>query len=184
VAPIATTTAVDKAAACLRHGGLLAYPTGGVFGLGCDARDDQAIRRLLAVKHRSAEEGLIVLVADWDAVEPWILPLPPDLAGQRHPGITWLHPAAATAPRLLTGRHQTLAVRLPAWPPTLDLCTAFGAPLVSTSANPSGTPAPLAAAEVEAAFPAGGIDLILDLPCGARRGPSEIRDLPTGHRLR
>ncbi len=178
------TTEVEAAAECLRRGGLLAYPTGGVFGLGCDARNEAAIRRLLELKQRPAEYGLIVLVADWALAAPWILPVPPDWAQRRRPGVTWLHPAAAAAPPLLTGHHKTLALRRPAWPPTLALCTAFGAPLVSTSANPRGAPAPLDAAAVEAAFPAGGIDLILDLPCGERRVPSEIRDLVTGRRLR
>ena len=175
------------ALACLRRQEVLAYPTEGVFGLGCDARNEAACARVVALKQRRPEQGMIVLVDDWTRLGDWIKPLSPQqqqqLSHHRDSFVTWLFPASASAPPWLTGGHTTLAARRPVWPPLYDLCAAFAAPLLSTSANPHGRAAAADAATVRRYFTA-GIDWIWDHPCGGQGRPSSIICLQTGQQLR
>lgn len=175
-----------QAVAVLRAGGVIAYPTEAVWGLGCDPLDAAAVARLLALKGRSADKGLILIAADVAQVEPWLAALD---AGQRAavlatwPGpYTWVVPAPQ-APRWLRGEHASLAIRVSAHPGVQALCRAWGGVLVSTSANRSGE-APLAGpADLQAAF-GDGLGLVLPGALGGDARPSEIRDAVTGAVLR
>ncbi|GAB4183049.1 MAG: L-threonylcarbamoyladenylate synthase [Wenzhouxiangellaceae bacterium] len=173
--------------ACLSQGGVIAYPTEGVFGLGCEATDAEACERIVALKQRSLSQGMIVLVSEWSQVATWIKPL---TAAQQQrldsaddDFITWLMPASESAPVWLTGGQQTLAVRRPTWPPLLQLCHDYGRPLVSTSANPHGLPAVTTVGEVLAYFN-DDIDACWDHPCGGYGRPSSIISLLSGEQLR
>ncbi len=177
----------DAALTALRRSGVVAYPTEGVFGLGCDPRDDAALTRLLALKGRPAAAGLILIAAEFSQLAPWLAPLEPAheaRAAATWPGpVTWVWPASVAVDRRLTGGRATLAVRVTAHPVASALCHAFGGALVSTSANYHGEPPARTAAEVRATFGA-TVDAVIDAPCGGLPGPTEIRDALTGAVLR
>jgi len=96
---------------------------------------------------------------------------------------TWALPCSARVPENLRGAHSTLAARVTAHPVAAALCRAFGAPIVSTSANPSGAAPPRCRAELDAAW-AAGLDGILDGETGGLERPTPIRDARTGEVLR
>lgn len=181
------TDPVARAAAALRAGGVVAYPTEAVYGLGCDPRNQAAVERILDLKGRPTEKGLILIAAEFDQVTPFLAPLPEAMRATvlaTWPGpITWLIPAATQTPPWLRGTHDTLAVRVTAFAPAAALCRAAGMALVSTSANRSGEAPARTAAEVRAIFGT-GLDDVLEGPCGGRERPSEIRDARTGAVIR
>lgn len=176
-----------EAARCVRGGGLVAYPTEAVFGLGCDPLNGSAMERLLALKQRTAEKGVILIAADFDQLRPFIKPLEdslmaPILASWPGPN-TWLLPAADQLPQWLIGRHTTLAVRVTAHPLAAALCRACDSPLVSTSANRSGQHPARSTLQVRLRL-GKGVDCIVNAPLGGSRAPSTIRDGVTGRVIR
>ena len=184
-APIRPTAAI----AALRRGGVIAYPTEAVWGLGCNPFDEAAVTRLLALKQRPVDKGLILIAGalghldgllDWDAI-------PADvrervLASWPGPN-TWVVPATARVPRWITGSHDGVAVRVSAHPAVIALCTAFGGPLVSTSANPAGAEPPR---RLDAFDPVlrGAVDAIVEGDTGGLSSPTRIRDACSGTVLR
>ena len=179
----------DLAPACaaLERGGLVAYPTEAVFGLGCDPSRGETVARLLALKERPEAKGLILIAADFAALQPWLAtPTPAQWARVEAtwPGpTTWLLPAAADCPRRLTGAHDTLAVRVTAHPVAAALCRAHGGALVSTSANPAGAVPARDAATVRRQF-GDAVDAIVEGAAGPATRPSAICDARTGETLR
>lgn len=175
------------AAAWVARGGLIAYPTEAVYGLGCDPDNGRAVRRLLAIKARPEHKGLILIASDWAQLEPYVQSLEPATMAAIHatwPGpVTWLLPARSETPRWVTGEHQTLAVRVTAHPLAAALCRRWGGPLVSTSANRASQPPARTALGVRRAL-GSGIDYLLVGPCGGNARPSSIRDARTGAVLR
>lgn len=175
------------AAAVIRAGGIVAYPTEGVWGLGCDPASREAVERLIALKGRDVAKGLILIAAEEGQLAPWIEPFNPAMADRVRgtwPGpVTWIVPARPDCPAWLTGGRPTLAVRITAHPPARELCVAAGTALVSTSANVSGQ-APLEGPEALHRAFGTALDAILDGPLGGLQGPTEIRDLQTGRILR
>lgn len=171
----------------LRQGGVVAYPTEAVYGLGCRADDRAAVERICALKQRPLEQGVIVLIRDLVQLGDWIAPL--DSAQTERlrstwPGaVTWLLPASEHCPRWLRGRHPSLAVRQSAHPLCRELCAALDVPLVSTSANRSGEAPARSAAEARIIF-GSEVDLVVDAPLGDADTPSAIYDLRSGHKVR
>lgn len=186
-APGTRTNSVEAVARILRAGGVVAYPTEGVFGLGCCPDDPAAVRRILALKGRPDAKGLILISDRLERLAGWLAPLEADARVRVEaswPGpVTWLWPAAPDCPALLRGEHDTLAVRVTAHPPARELCAAVESALVSTSANPAGEPPCTDAACVERRF-GDGVDAILQAECGDLAGPTAIRDARTGAWLR
>lgn len=185
----APVLSLDAAAALLRDGGVLAYPTEAVWGLGCDPMSEAAVRRLLAIKQRSMDKGLILIaarVAQLDALLDWSA-LPDDRVRavlDSWPGAnTWIVPAAPAAPGWVTGAHRGIAVRVSAHPQVIALCEAFGGPLVSTSANLSGLPAVSAQDALDPAL-LERLDGLLPGATGGLDRPSVIRDALSGQVLR
>jgi L-threonylcarbamoyladenylate synthase len=171
----------------LRAGGVIAYPTEAVFGLGCDPLDGEAVLRLLAFKRRPWEKGLILIASDFAQLEPFLLPLSGEdkervLANWPGP-VTWLLPARPEVPRWLRGSHDTIAVRVSDHPLVVALCRAFGGALVSTSANLAGKRPARSVLAVRRQFGA-RLDYILYGPLGGRTRPSAIRDLESGRVIR
>lgn len=172
----------------LRQSAVIAYPTEAVFGLGCDPDSEAAVMQLLALKRRPVEKGLILIAADYQQLMPYIADelLTPEQRQRmfsRWPGpVTWVLPARAETPRWLTGRFNSLAVRVSDHAGVVELCQAFGKPLVSTSANLTGLEPCRNVAEVRAQF---GDDFpVLVAETGGRQNPSEIRDVITGDLIR
>jgi L-threonylcarbamoyladenylate synthase len=171
----------------LRNGGIIAYPTEAVYGLGCDPLDQFAVIRLLKLKRRPWQKGLILIAANYEQLIPFLEPLTPELARKIFavwPGaITWLLPAKPTTPRWLRGQSERLAVRVTAHPLVIKLCERWGNALVSTSANCSGQPPAKSALQVRKRFPH-HIDYIMPGEVGGNPRPSEIRDALTNEVLR
>ena len=177
-----------EAARAIRQGGLVAYPTEGVYGLGCDPWNPLAVERLLRLKSRSMTKGLILLAAGWADLVPFMSPLPVaerDRVLASWPGaITWLLPASPQAPLWLTGGGDRVAMRVTAHPVAAALCRACGKALVSTSANRSGQPPARSALAVRRRFLPGTLDVILHGALGGLSRPTPIRDAVTGVWLR
>ena len=175
------------AARVLANGGVVAYPTEAVYGLGCDPWDRIAVERILEIKGRDLAKGLIVIAADLPQLLPFVEPLPSDRMAEildSWPGPnTWLLPARSTTPAWLTGRFHTLAVRVTAHPLAAGLCRAYGGAIVSTSANRANRPPARSAFEVRRMLDHTP-DYILSGACGGAERPSTIRDGRTGRILR
>ncbi|MGI9342571.1 MAG: L-threonylcarbamoyladenylate synthase [Gammaproteobacteria bacterium] len=176
---------IRQAAIVVRSGGVVAYPTEGVYGLGCDPGDGDAVARILELKKRPASAGLILIAADAQQLDEWIAPGAEErqriAAGAD--GITWVVTAAPDTPEWITGGRATVAVRVTHHPVAAALCAAAHTPLVSTSANRRGCPPALTALAARRTFGA-EIDCVLAGPTGGRGRPSEIRDARTGTTLR
>jgi L-threonylcarbamoyladenylate synthase len=176
-----------RAVHILRAGGLVAYPTEAVYGLGCDPFDEQAVLRLLAIKGRALDKGLILIAAALEQLETLLLPQPPAIMApvlESWPGPrTWLLPAAPSVPVWLTGGSERIAVRITAHPLAACLCREFGAALVSTSANLSGRPAARSALQARRMLGT-RVDYFLTGATGGAARPSEIRDATDGRVLR
>lgn len=172
----------------LKQQHVIAYPTEAVFGVGCDPDSELAVMRLLALKQRSVEKGLILIADNFEQLTPYI----DDTAlteAQRQavfahwPGpVTFVFPARQDTPAWLTGRFNSLAVRVTNHPLVKELCQLYGKPLVSTSANLSGLPPCRTADEVYQQF--GKEFPVLQGDTGGRTNPSEIRDALTGELFR
>lgn len=174
---------IQYAAKQLWQGGVVAYPTEAVWGLGCNPFSEHAVLSLLELKSRPVEKGLILLAADIHQFDPFISHLN-DLQRQRlkntWPGpVTWLVPANALIPKWISGAYETVALRVTDHPVAAGLSRAFGAPIVSTSCNPNGLPAARTAFKVRQYF-GDQLGTITSGTIGGREQPSEIRNLLTG----
>ncbi len=180
---------VDSAVAALRAGGVIAYPTEAVYGLGCDPLNESAVARLFALKKRPPTQGVLLIAAEFAQVEKYIdLATTPVSARARActtwPGPhTWVFPRSATTPAWLAGGHTGIALRVTAHPLAAQLCRIFGGALVSTSANRHGEPAARDAAQVRALF-GDRLGYILDGVTGGLERPTPIRDAISGEFVR
>ena len=182
-------SSIAEVVAALRRGGVVAYPTEAVWGLGCDPRDETATLRLLVLKQREVDKGLILIAAAEAQLAPFIDMDALDAAQRATvraswPGPhTWIVPASLAAPRWITGAHAGIAVRVSAHPGVVDLCNAFGAALVSTSANRAGEPAALAIEHLDP-YIIERVDAVLAGDTGGLERPTDIRDARSGAVLR
>lgn len=171
----------------LCEGGVIAYPTEAVFGLGCDPMNSDAIKQLLHVKNRAMEKGLILIAAEFYQLEPFIDPLPTPLLNkvmETWPGpVNWLLPANPKAPRYLRGKHPLQAVRISNHPTVRALCQKFGGAIVSTSANLSKRPPARTSIQAKRQL-MHKIDYVLHGHVGKLRQPCEIRNGLNDHIVR
>lgn len=173
----------------LANHGVIGYPTEAVFGLGCAPYDEIAVRKLLAMKQRPAEKGLILIAADYSQLLSYVddSKIAQDkrfTVLSRWPGpVTLVLPARADVPRFLRGEHDTIAVRVTAFEPARKLCKTLGTALVSTSANLLGEQALTSAEQVKQAF-GEQIDWIMPGAVGGNTQPSQILNPLTGDVLR
>lgn len=178
-----------EAAAAVRAGGVIAYPTEAVWGLGCDPFDERAVLRLLALKQRDVDKGLILVAGaasqldgllDWERVPP----AQRAAAFASWPGPnTWIVPASDRVPAWITGAHAGVAVRISAHPLVAALCAAFGGPVVSTSANLAGAPPAYRRDALDPALLA-RCDGVTEGETAGLAAPSTIRDALSGAVLR
>ena len=167
----------------MAQGGVVAYPTEAVWGLGCNPFDEQAVMKILRLKHRPVEKGVILVAADIRQFEPFIDHLD-DLQRQKlknsWPGpITWLVPNNGLVPEWITGAFTSVALRVTDHPVAAGLSRAFGGPIVSTSCNPAGLAPARDIHQVRRYF-GSELDGVSNGTVGSRTNPSEIRDLLTG----
>ncbi len=127
----------------IKAGEIIAYPTEAVFGLGCDPLNEKTVSKLLALKHRPVEKGLILIASSFSQLEPYLV-LNEKILSQITPTwpgpVTWIIPSQPWVPEWLTGNHSSLAVRVTNHPIARLLCEKNGEPLVSTSANINSKP--------------------------------------------
>jgi len=156
---------IARAADCLRRGGLVAFPTETVYGLGVHAMDPEAVRRLFDAKRRPANDPLIVHVSSFSQVGPLVVELPHDaerLASRFWPGaLTLVLRRASSVPHEVTAGLETVAVRVPAHPVAHALLLGVSLPIAAPSANLFSRPSPTLAAHVLDDLD-GRIDMILD----------------------
>ena len=184
-----------RAVEILRAGGVVAYPTEAVYGIGCDPWRGAALGRIAAIKRRPLAKGLILIGADCGQLEPFVRPEWMEWVERRlgeeprpsDPPVTWLVPARASVPGGVTGQRggagARVAVRVTAHPVAAELCRGFGGAIVSTSANTAA--APPARSALDARLRLGRrLDFVVSGATGGHSRPSAIRDAESGRTLR
>lgn len=156
---------IDEAVRRLREGGLVAFPTETVYGLGADASNPAAVARIFAAKGRPADHPLIVHLASAAAAGEWARDFPPlarDLAAAFWPGpLTLVVPRAAGVLDEVTGGQETVALRVPSHPVAQELLRRFGGGIAAPSANRYGRVSPTLARHVREEL-GDRVDLVLD----------------------
>lgn len=180
VIPVANPKALEKASQLLKAGGLVAFPTDTVYGVGADAYQPQAVERIYQVKRRPLAMAIPLLIDNAEDLHMVAEPIPDvawALAKRFWPGgLTVVLYRKPEVPDIVTGGGPTVALRVPDHPFALRLIQAVGAPLAATSANLTGRPDPRTAEEVMG-YLEGHIELIVDggrCPGGV---PSTVIDL-------
>ncbi|MDN3608583.1 Sua5/YciO/YrdC/YwlC family protein [Vibrio ostreicida] len=178
----------EQALLALKNGDVIAYPTEGVFGVGCDPDNPEAIQKLLALKQRSVDKGLILIAAHYDQLLPYIdesqlTELQLEKVHQTWPGpMTWIMPCSDKVSHWVSGQFDSIAVRVTDHPLVQKMCHEFGKPLTSTSANLTGEPPCLTTEQVYQQL--GDQLMVLEGETGGREKPSEIRDAKSSKVLR
>ena len=162
----------------LKFGELIAYPTEGVCGLGCDPNNLEAVKKILDLKERSSSKGLILLGSRFEQfneyafAEEYKAKLMTKWPGPH----TWLVPAKQGVSTLLIGSNDKVALRLSNHEIVCELCEGFGGAIISTSANKEGLPTLTGEREIADVFP----DVkILKGRLGDLKRPSTIQDVVT-----
>jgi L-threonylcarbamoyladenylate synthase len=178
----------ERARNIVQTGGVLAYPTEAVWGLGCDPWNQSAVEKILALKNRPVEKGMILVASSVQQVRFLLDPLTEKL--QRAAESYWPGPVTCLLPDInqqipewVRGTHSTIAVRVSDHPVVGALCEAAGMPLISTSCNPAGKEPARDAAQVRSYFD-GRLDWIVPGSLGGNPKPSRIIDIVTGQQLR
>ena len=177
---------IAGAAELLRDGGVLAYPTEAVFGLGCDPDNRAAFENIFALKRRPPERGVLLIAADFSQIADWIDAPRAAIARAQAtwPGPhTWIFPRSPRVPEWIAGGHDGIALRVTAHAIAAALCEAFGGPIVSTSANRHGE-APARSADQARAIFGEELDGIMNGATGGLSGPTPIADALTGAIIR
>ncbi len=156
---------IATAAEILRRGGLVAFPTETVYGLGADAENEDAVRRVFAAKGRPADHPLIVHVANAESLDEWASDIPEiawRLAEQFWPGpLTIILKRSERVPEIVTGGLATVGLRVPSHPTALALLRAFGGAIAAPSANRFGRVSPTTAAHVREEL-GDAVEMVLD----------------------
>lgn len=173
---------IAKAADILRHGGLVAFPTETVYGLGADALNPEAVKKIFIAKGRPSDNPIIVHIAELSHLEVVAADIPAkavELIERFWPGpLTLIFEKSSRVPDAVTGGQNTVAVRMPKDKVALALINAFGGPVAAPSANLSGRPSGTTGAHVCQDF-AGKIDMVLDSGPVAIGLESTVLDLST-----
>lgn len=178
-------------ASVIKSGGIVAYPTESVWGLGCDPFNPRAVDRLLQIKQRPLHKGVILLAGDFTQVEELLAHLSSEqiaILKATWPGpVTWLIPNTGSIkkkiPEWICGQYPAFALRVTNHPIAAALAKAAGRPIVSTSCNPSTQLPAKTIHQVHKYFPT-QLDAIVAGNLGGNKNPTEIRDLLTGNIIR
>lgn len=170
----------------LNNDGVIAYPTESVFGLGCNPDSEKALQKILTIKQRRTNKGLIILVSRLEQALCYLEPLSnqqiKNVSQISSRATTWLIPRRKNISELLCGQHEKLAIRITQHPIARNICEMTNSALVSTSCNLSGQPSLTTALDVKQQM-GKQLDYIIDGQCGDQQ-PSRIIDLITGQILR
>ena len=175
------------AARVIRQGGIIAYPTESVYGLGCDPENFSAVLELLNIKNRPVAMGFILIAADLQHLQPYMATLSKSTLNRIRATwlgpMTWLVPAHPHVPVWIRGKHASVAVRITAHPIAAALCTMIDGALISTSANIHGRTTARTALQAHRIF-GSAIDYVLPGHVGNLPKPTEIRDALTNKIIR
>ncbi len=175
--------AVQEAAQLIASGGVIVYPTEAVWGLGCDFLNRAAVMKLLQLKNRPVEKGLILIASRIEQLHPYIQPTHTrdlERALGAWPGhSTFVFPKSPFLPDWISGAHPSVAVRVSAHPTVIGLCEHLGQAIVSTSANVSGQATFADLDQIQSTF-GDAVDGYLDRPLGGLTRPSQIIDAASG----
>lgn len=178
---------ISEAVAAIKSGQIIAYPTEAVYGVGCAPDNLTALRKLLALKSRDSNKGLILAASSWQQLSPYASNLSEKqlcAAFATWPGpVTWVVPAADNIDPLISGGRSTLAMRISAHPVVSALCQACDQAIISTSANISGQDPLVNESQIVNAF-GDEIAGIVEGELGKLDKPTAIFDLVTGKQLR
>lgn len=144
-------TEIDNALKALKKGGTILYPTDTVWGIGCDATNSKAISKVYKLKSRSESKSLIILVDHISRIQDYVEILPrqvEDLINNYHKPLTIVFPKAKKLAKNLIPSDGSIAIRVVKHKFCQELIKQFGKPIVSTSANVSGTPTPIIFREI------------------------------------
>ena len=177
------TAELTRAARIIKNGGIVAYATEYCFGFGCDPMNRSAVLRLLRIKRRMSDKGLILIAANVDQLDSYVDDVPaPVLATWPGPH-TWLLEPREGVPGWITGDHPKIALRVTAHPQAAALCRAAGMAIISTSANRSGGTPTRSYRETLRRFK-GEVDFVLPGMVGEAPAPTPIRDAASGALMR
>lgn len=171
------------AAHVLRRGGIVAYATEYCYGLGCDPFNERAVTRLLRLKRRPPDKGLIVLAADLAQLEPLVDDVPAAVARTWPGPHTWLLTPRTQVPHWITGAHARVALRVTAHAQAAALCRQARMAIVSTSANRTGERPARSFRDVARRL-GREVDYVLPGRVGTLPAPTPIRDAVTGEVVR
>ncbi|MCK4869937.1 MAG: threonylcarbamoyl-AMP synthase [Gammaproteobacteria bacterium] len=178
---------IEQAVSIMKNGGVIAYPTEAVFGLGCDPFNEQAVQHILELKQRDTSKGLIIIAASWKQIKDFVQPVPELLFRQIQatwPGpTTWIFHTKPGFPQWVTGKHNSVAIRVTDHPIAKSICEQFNGPIISTSANLEGQAPAKTTNEVQTIFN-DKLDLIIDAKVGDEEKPTTIYSATTGQRIR
>lgn len=166
----------SQALSAIHHDGVICYPTEGVWGLGCHPQSATAFSRLLALKQRPADKGVILLAGELEQLAPYLQMSDAiqQLFTQYHNDfITFVLPKSAACPDYLSGQFDSVAVRVTTYQPLRELCCQAQTALVSTSANVSHKP-PVGNIAIARETFGDGVNAYVDMPLGGQRKPSRI----------
>lgn len=137
---------LQEALQVLKKGGTILYPTDTIWGIGCDATNEQAVKKVFHIKERVQKKSLIILVDSLETLGKYVVSVPPvtlDLMQSIHDPLTIIYPRAKNLAPNVIAEDQSIAIRIPKDDFCQALLKAFGKPITSTSANLSGMPNPL-----------------------------------------
>lgn len=160
----------------IANDGVICYPTEGVWGLGCHPQSATAFARLLAIKQRPVDKGVILLAGELEQLSPYITinsAISKLFFDYQHNFVTFVLPKSANCPAYLSGQFDSIAVRVTHYAPLRELCLQAKTALVSTSANVSGSP-PVDSIQVAQTTFANKVDAYVDMPLGGQAKPSKI----------
>ncbi len=172
----------------LNNGEIIAYPTEGVYGIGCNARNLKSVIKIAELKQRPIEKGMIILISDLKIIKDWIVGLPEEEIKKLYTEYsgytyTWLLPKSLNCPYEVSGDSDCLAVRITQHPVAKALCLSLNAPLISTSANPQSLPSAKTVEEVSKYFN-GKISGIVSGEVGSLRDATRIQNIKTDQFIR
>jgi L-threonylcarbamoyladenylate synthase len=178
------TQQITAAANIIQKSGVIAYPTEGVYGFGCDPFNKIAVEKLLFIKQRSVTKGLIIIAADWKQVAALVNPFPKLISIIKvwPANTTYLFPASEQVPAWIKGEHTQIAIRISQFSLVRELCAQAG-PLVSTSANIQGEETLIKVEQVRENF-SGQLDFIIDAAIGNLHKATAIIEAETGKVIR
>lgn len=165
----------------LSDGGIIVYPTEGVYGLGCDPFNETAVRRLLKIKQRNIDKGLILVASSWDQVQDLVkidLEKCDTIKCDDSCPTTWVFPATKKVPVWITGKFNTVAIRVTSHPGAKKICQDFGGPIVSTSANLAKQP-PISSLKQLDKQLKDSVDFVVGGRVGSLKKPTQILDIKT-----